>query len=474
MFEPTFESLKQHRVPAWYEDAKFGIFIHWTPSSVPAYAPVTDIQSLVKEQGASTLFSHSPYSEWYLNSLRISGSPVQRHHLETYGADYPYERFGETFRQQVRQWDPVRWADLFAEACARYVVFVTKHHDGFLLWPSSTRHPQKSDWHSERNLVGELTEAVRARGMKMGYYYSGALDWSFTEQPVTSFTELMTSGPASQAYADYVDAHYRELIDTWAPEILWNDIAYPGKARLEKLIADYYNRIPEGVINDRWFEVTTTVRLMARFPGIARLLDRQASRMFERGMPRMDRVLSDYSTPEYRTLKAISPHKWECVRGIGSSFGYNRQEPDSNFLSGAELVRMLADIVAKNGNLLLNVGPMPDGHIPEVQDNSLRELGAWLKRYGEAIFDTRPWHRFDVPNDEQVEIRVTQNQHHLYLILCSNPPAPDLHLTDLHARNPVWLATGAPLDCVITDSGSTIKLPQQAAEWTAEVIRLEK
>lgn len=475
-YEPTLESLRRHRVPQWYEDAKFGIFIHWTPSTIPAFAPANiDIQSLVRKQGPVALFSHSPYSEWYLNSLRIPGSPVARHHAETWGVDYPYAGFVDSFRESIEEWDPRSWADLFAAAQARYVVLVTKHHDGFLLWPSATRHPARPNWYSARDVVAELTSAVRRRGLRMGFYYSGAIDWSFTREPVTRLAQFLTSGPGSRQYAKYVDSHYRELISIHSPEVLWNDIAYPGRANLKTLIADYYNHVPEGVINDRWFEVTTALRLLAKTPGMSGVMERQIARAFEGGQTPGNNMHFDYSTPEYRTLNEISPHKWECCRGIGHSFGYNREEPDENFLSGAELVRLLVDIVAKNGNLLLNVGPMADGTIPDVQRKSLAGLGAWLGRYGDAIFATRPWRRFDLDNDAGIEIRVTSTARHLYLTLLSRPGRGRITFRGLPPatqEDPIWLASGETLPSIREGEALTIDLPDVRGEWIAEVIRL--
>ena len=266
-YEPTLESLSKHTLPAWYDNAKFGIFIHWTPSCIPAFAPVhEDIASLYAKQGEKGVFANSPYAEWYLNSLQIPGSPAARHHVETWGAHYPYDNFVARFNETIMDWQPSIWGDLFERARAQYVVLVTKHHDGFTLFQSATRNPHKPQWRASRDIVAELTGEVRARNLRMGLYYSGLIDWSFYHEPITDFLSLMASGSPDKTYANYVEAHYRELIDRFNPDILWNDIGYPARSDIFALFADYYNEIPEGVVNDRWLQTPNWLRAMIKWP----------------------------------------------------------------------------------------------------------------------------------------------------------------------------------------------------------------
>jgi alpha-L-fucosidase len=374
---PTLESVRQHKVPQWYENAKFGIFIHWSVASVPAYAPVPrkDIAEILRDEGDEAMNLNSPYSEWYLNSLRLAGSPVRKHHDLTYGPEYPYDKFAKTYNDSIKNWDPDGWADLFAEIQARYVVLVTKHHDGFTLWRSDTPNPNKQDWFATRDVVGELTKAVRARGLRMGYYYSGALDWSFKHEPIRDIASLVTGGPSEPAYAEYVDAHFRELIDKYKPSILWNDIGYPPGTNLYDLFAYFYNQVADGIVNDRWIQVSARGRWLYHLRIVKKLLGWLMRRASANGLTPPRPPHSDFSTPEYTTLSETSERKWECVRGIGKSFGFNAQESDDDYLSVTELVHMLADIVSKNGNLLLNVGPMQDGTIADIQAERLRGLG---------------------------------------------------------------------------------------------------
>ena len=168
-YEPTLESLQRHTVPDWFHDAKLGIFIHWGLYSVPAWAPnAGELGEVIAEGGWDKWFAENPYAEWYMNSMRIAGSPSQRHHLETYGPDFGYRDFVPMFNEATQEWDPGAWAELFRQAGARYVVLTTKHHDGFLLWPSEHPNPFQENYYARRDLVGQLTAAVRKQGMEMG------------------------------------------------------------------------------------------------------------------------------------------------------------------------------------------------------------------------------------------------------------------------------------------------------------------
>jgi alpha-L-fucosidase len=432
-YEPTLKSVSRHRVPEWYHDAKFGIFIHWSLSCVPAYAPCDqgDILEILRRGGPRELMKNQPYSEWYLNSLRIEGSPVHRHHLEKYGAEFDYYRFAEEFNGALDRWDPEDWADLFAAAGARYVVPVTKHHDGFLLWPSRQKNPHRPGCQATRDVVGELTEAVKARGLRMGFYYSSLLDWTFTDEPLRDYADLGIVYPAGEEYLRYVRGHWRELIDRYEPSLLWSDIGYPPGEDLNDLFAYFYNRSDDGVINDRWSQTPAYLRLMMRNPAGRWLTNRIGTRMFLSGKPGLITSHYDYTTPEYTSFSEISSGKWECVRGMGLSFGYNREESPDDFMTYPELVRLLVDIVSKNGNLLLNVGPRVGGEIPAVQRKLLEQLGAWLAVNGEAIYGTRPWSRAEGKCVESGPVRFTSKGDTLYAVLLGTPEVDEVTIRSL-------------------------------------------
>jgi len=417
-YEPTYESVKQHPLPQWYVDGKLGIFVHWGLFSVPAWAPHgDDIDKQVAEKGWDGMFANNPYAEWYLNTYRVGETPTRRFQRETYGADFTYDDFIPMFNQAVEKWNPDEWAALFEQVGASYVVLTTKHHDGFLLWPSALTTPHKpGSYATQRDIVGELTDAVRKHHMRMGLYYSGGLDWSFNETPVRTYMDVYSTIVQTPEFVDYSLAHWRELIDRYAPSIMWNDIGYPAAANLPELIAYYYNAVPEGVINDRWSQ-----RLPERIPGPGEMINPPPA------------PHADYTTPEYATYKNITEKKWEATRGIGHSFGYNQNEGVADYLSLEELVRSFVDIVSKNGNLLLNVGPMADGTIPDLQRERLLGLGAWLKVNGEAIFGTRPWVTAEGSSSEDIPVRFTQKDGSLYAALLDTPHTAEITLNGLRA-----------------------------------------
>ncbi|MEZ4656961.1 MAG: alpha-L-fucosidase [Caldilineaceae bacterium] len=413
-YQPTYESVSQHPVPAWFHNAKLGIFVHWGLYSVPAFAPPgAELGETLHSGGWAAWFARNPYAEWYMNSYQIAGSPSQQFHASEYGADFDYAQFAPLFNQAVEKWNPSEWAALFKQVNARYVVLTTKHHDGFLLWPSRHPNPFKPNYHAARDLVGELTDAVRAQGLTMALYYSGGLDWTFNPKVIQDIADIQGGVPQMEQYVQYANAHWRELIERYQTRILWNDIAYPAHTNLNALFADYYNQFPDGLVNNRF-----TQKFEMRESGI--VSDNH----------------HDFETPEYATFAEIRAKKWESCRGIGASFGYNHAEGPEHYQSGETLVRMLVDIVSKNGNLLLNIGPRADGTIPDMQRERLLALGRWLDANGEAIFDTRPWHTAEgvavTPNGQSIDVRFTQTADALYATLLDTPQATEFRLQNLH------------------------------------------
>src|SRR5712692_5391163 len=391
-YEPTIESLDRHPLPQWYADAKLGIFVHWGLYSVPGWAPTVhsehDFESL-------DYITHNPYAEWYLNSMRLDGSPTQAYHREHYGAGYDYYNFALNFDQEIKKWSPDAWAKTFRDAGAKYVVLTTKHHDGFTLWPSATPNPKLpvDRQHATRDIVGELTTAVNQQGLRMGLYYSGGYDWTFVPGPIRTAADYQSVKPQSEAYGKYADAQVRELIQRYRPAVIWNDIDYPKSGHPLELMAEYYNTVPDGVVDDRF--------------GVQH---------------------SDFKSPEYQVLDKISPTKWEECRGLGRSFGYNRAEGEAETIAPDELIYLLVDIVSKNGNLLLDVGPEADGTIPPVQMMRLQALGAWLKQNGEAIYGTHPWKTAEGETAEGIHVRFTQKDSAVYATLLGKPTGATLTL----------------------------------------------
>ena len=207
-------------LPAWATEASFGIFVHWGPYSVPAWAEPTGAWGAVPPE---QWFAHNAYAEWYANTIRIEGSPAAAHQLSEYGGA-PYEDFLDAWTAD--RYDPADWAKLFRAAGADYVIPVTKHHDGVTLWDAPGSGDLTTVARGPReDLIGPLADAVRAEGVRFGVYYSGGLDWAFTSfPPLESMEDVDRYRPVDVDYARYATAQVRDLIDRYRPSVIWNDI----------------------------------------------------------------------------------------------------------------------------------------------------------------------------------------------------------------------------------------------------------
>jgi alpha-L-fucosidase len=353
-YEPNWASLDTRPVPAWFEDAKFGVFIHWGVYAVPAYSPTV----------RDSVGIYDRYAEHYWRRL-VNPNKTQQYfidfHKKMYGEKAVYQDFVKDFKAEV--FDPAAWAERFKKAGAKYVVLTSKHHEGFPLWQS----PHSWNWNAvdvgpKRDLLGDLTAAVRKEGIKMGYYYS-LLEW---------FHPLYKKETINQ----YVDQHMipqmKDLVNRYKPDVFWTDGEwdYPSKTlKSEEFLAWLYNDSPVGAsvaTNDRWGEET-------------------------RGKH------GGYYTTEYDLIHSDNSadvqftHPWEECRGIAGSFGYNRMEVLEDYSSSEELVHILINKVARGGNLLLNIGPTADGRIPVIMQQRLSDMGKWLDVNGDAIYSTRSW-----------------------------------------------------------------------------------
>jgi alpha-L-fucosidase len=339
-YTPDWESLDRRPVPGWFQDAKFGIFIHWGLYSVPAWGP------------------KGQYAEWYWSSMQDRNSATWKYHEKTYGAAFRYQDFVPQFKAELFQ--PEQWADVFARSGAKYVVLTSKHHEGFCLWPSA----ESWNWNAvdvgpHRDVLGDLTTAVRARGLKMGYYYS-LYEW---------FNPVYKSDP-KRYVAEHMLPQIKDLVQKYRPSLIFADgeWEHPSETwRSPEFLAWLYNESAvkdEVVVNDRWGKETRSKH-------------------------------GGYFTTEYGEVgggkQLAGQRAWEENRGIGASFGYNRNEDLADYKSARDLVAILVETVAKGGNLLLDVGPTGDGRIPVIMQQRLVEIGDWLKTNGEAIYGSRPW-----------------------------------------------------------------------------------
>jgi alpha-L-fucosidase len=396
-FADTWESLNTRRIPQWFNEAKFGIFIHWGVYSVPAWAPFDEKIGI-----------YGRYAEWYwwrkMNPSDPAGKLFREHHDRVYGPDFKYEDFAPLFRAE--HFDPMQWAELFRRAGARYVVLTAKHHDGFTLWPSA----ESPDWNSmalgpNRDLVGDLTKAVRDAGLRMGLYYS-LYEW---------FNPLYRDN-----LEKYVNQHMipqmKDLVIRYEPDILWVDGEWdhPSKTwESTRFLKWLFNESPvkdQVVVNDRW------------------------------GSETRGRITAGFHTTEYgigRNQIAGIYHPWEECRGIGTSFGYNRMETPEHYTTSEDLIHLLIETVAYGGNLLLNVGPTADGRIPAIQQQRLFEIGNWLKINGEAIFGTRNWEGSSM-NKSLKNTFFTKNEDALF-VLTTEFPKNQLSIKGLNSAKGVSL-----------------------------------
>lgn len=356
-FENNWESLDSRPIPEWFQDAKFGIFIHWGVYSVPAWRKLESAR-------------YASYAEWYY--ARVMDNKENggyEFHRKNYGDDFGYHDFAPMFKAEL--FEPDLWAKIFKQSGARYVVLTSKHHDGFCLWP--TDNPHKRNWNAgdvgpKRDLIGDLTVAVRNEGLKMGLYYS-IPDWESVPRKLDGEYYIDKKyvdkyGMAPEKYAKEICVpQLKELVMKYQPSLIFSDAGewlYDDEFwQTKEFLAWLYNEAPnreEVVVNDR----------------------------FCKGMPGHH---GDYFSSEYEDA-SISDHPWEESRGIGGSYGFNRAENLHDYQSSQDLIMELVDIVSRGGNLLLNVGPTADGRIPVIMQQRLADIGAWLAVNGEAIYET--------------------------------------------------------------------------------------
>ena len=367
-YQPTWQSLNNRPIPQWFTDAKFGIFIHWGLYSVPSWATNSNADGF-----------GSNYAEWYWERLNNTKLKIHKEfvdfHEKTYGPNFKYQDFAPLFKCEL--FNPDQWADVFKNAGAKYVVLTSKHHDGFALWPSR----ESWNWNAvdagpHRDLAGDLANAVKKTGLHMGFYYS-LYEW---------YNPLY-----KQDVKKYVDQHMlpqlKDLVMRYNPDIIWPDGEWDQSDtvwRSREYLSWLYNESPVKntvVTNDRW------------------------------GGGRNN---GGFSTTEYGSGKSSLEKPWEECRGIGESFGFNRNENLQQYVSSEKLVHMLIDIVSRGGNLLLNIGPAADGTIPVIMQQRLKDMGDWLKVNGEAIYETSAW--LKAPKNKPADIFFTRKGNDLYVI----------------------------------------------------------
>jgi alpha-L-fucosidase len=361
-FQPTYESLeKVNPVPEWFMDAKFGIYFHWGVFSVPAFA-----------------------NEWYPRTMYIKGSAENKHHIETYGdiSEWPYNnfitgandkkgnfvQFAPKLKSEGGKFDPDEWAQLFADAGAKFAGPVAEHHDGFSMWASKVNPWNSKDMGPKLDLVGLFTDAIRKRNMKvflsMHHAYNITGYYSAVPQTNDPKLQMLFGQQGKEKNEAFWLAKHKEIIDFYKPDIIYQDfnLHLISQPVLLGFLSYYYNRANE------WNkEVVATYK-----DGLNKkcaVLD------YERGGP------PDITDNYWLTDDAISSSSWCYTEGIG-------------YYSKTQILHAFLDRISKNGNMILNISPKADGTIPQEQKDVLLAMGAWLKKYGEAVYSTRAWEQF--------------------------------------------------------------------------------
>lgn len=363
-YKPTWASLSEWKVPEWFQEKKFGIFIHWGVYSVPAYS-----------------------NEWYSRNMYIEGMEAYDHHIKTYGKhkDFGYQDFIPMFRAE--KFCPEKWASLLKESGAQYVLPVAEHHDGFQMYKSSISKWNAYEMGPKRDILGELKEAFEKEGLMFGTSSHRAEHWFFMSNgkkfdsdikeplkrgdfywpsmPEGEFHDTQSEPYPTEEYLKDWLVRTCEIIDSYKPRVLYFDwwIQHEAfKPYLLKLAAFYYNR------GEEWgYPVAICYKHDAMMFGSAIV-------EVERG-----------------SFAEAKPYAWQTDTAVArNSWCYT----DSlEYKSSVEIIQQLIDVVSKNGNLLLNIGPKSDGTIPEGDTKILQDIGAWLKVNGEAIYKSRVWRK---------------------------------------------------------------------------------
>jgi alpha-L-fucosidase len=466
-FAPNWSSLAKFETPTWYQDAKFGVFIHWGVYSVPAFD-----------------------NEWYPRNMYKEGEKAFAHHVSTYGpqSKFGYKDFIPMFKAE--KFDARRWAALFKAAGIRYVVPVAEHHDGFPMYDCSFTDWSAAKMGPRRDVVGELGLATRAEGLVFGVSSHRAEHWWFfgegnkfdSDVKDPRYAGLYAPAadrersekqetPPSPEYLDDWLARTAELVDKYEPQLVWFDwwIAQPAfQTNLQKFAAFYYNRGKEW---GKGVAINYKKHGGESFPDTAGVLD------IERGQ-----------------LAHLRPLFWQNDTSVSkTSWGYVENH---EYKTVDSIVDDLVDIVSKNGSLLLNIGPKPDGTIAEPEEKMLREIGQWLAVNGEAIYGTRPFAIYGEGPTEVKEgpfsdtkrkpftaedIRFTTKGETLYATVLDWPASGRVTIRALAEKSPHWpgvirsvelLGTKAVPKWTRDAAGLHVDLPAEHPSANALVLRI--
>jgi alpha-L-fucosidase len=367
-YSATWESLDSHKMPAWYDDAKIGLSMHWGVYSVPAWAP--------REKDIS-------YAEWYGYRMHEKGNPTVEYHKEHYG-NATYDDFIPQWKAE--SYNPVKWAKFAKNMGAKYMFITSKHHDGFCLWPTKYTDRNVLKMGPKKDILGTYFAEARKEGLKVGLYYS-LYEWY---NPLYTGNDIPYAGlkKVNNYVDDFMIPQIKELIDLYHPDFFYFDGEWDHEEafwKMKEVVAYYYNeaakRNQEVFVNDRFGKD-------------------------ERGKH------GDLYNVEYSFEKGnegLLTHKWSFWQGIAKTFGYNQDTDMEDCLSPKQFIDKTIDGVSRNGNFDINVGPTAAGVIPEYEQYPLLKLGAWLKVNGEAIYGTRPW-----TTQAEGDVRFTSKDNYVY------------------------------------------------------------
>ena len=428
-YEPKWESLDSRPTPQWWADAKFGIFIHWGPYAVPAYAPAA--------KGAA--FDWDGYAEWYQGKMLAGREKFLKHHEKFY-ANAPYANFAAQFT--ARFFDAAEWADLFKRAGAKYVVLTSKHHDGFALWPSpESPYYNALAMGAGRDLAKEFCDAMKAAGLKRGFYYS-MLEYANPKYPCGRDGKRSKHAVSIQEWNRAVNIpQLKELADEYEADIIWPDGEWDytsdehGSCGYLAWLFNESKVKDTVVVNDRWGK---------------------ECRGHHGG-----HFTTEYALEGGDTSGDSAAHPWEECRGIGNSFGYNRFETPKDYMTRERCVETLVNCVSRGGNLLLNVGPTSDGRIPAIMQDRLLAIGRWLDVNGEAIYGSRRWAA--APKDfAKRKIYFTQKGDAVYMTVFAKDLG-EVKVPGLaDAKSVTMLGTAKKVDWKAEDGLLEIELPEFA------------
>ena len=367
-YKATWESLDTHKMPAWYDDAKIGLSMHWGVYSVPAWAP--------REKEIS-------YAEWYGNKMHEKGNPTVEYHKIKYG-EATYDDFIPKWKAE--SYNPTQWAKFAKNMGAKYMFITSKHHDGFCLWPTKYTDRNSMKMGPKKDILGQYFAAARKEGLKVGLYYS-LYEWY---NPLYTGKDIPYAGlkKVNNYVDDYMVPQIKELIDLYHPDFFFFDGEWDHPEpfwKMKEVVAYYYNqadkRNQEVFVNDRFGKD-------------------------DRGK-HGDLYNVEYSYNDGSL--GLLTHKWSFWQGIAKTFGYNQDTDMEDCLSPKEFIDKTIDGVSRNGNFDINVGPTAAGLIPDYEQYPLLKLGEWLKVNGEAIYGTRPW-KTQIEGD----VRYTAKGDHVY------------------------------------------------------------